>query len=113
MTIGAQMFKIKQNDTSPELGAILKDASGKPVNVTGSTVVLNMRLRSSGEIKVNRGPCDIVDGVAGSVKYPWQVGDTDTPGVYEAEYEVTYIAGGVETFPNDGYKHVKVGDDIA
>lgn len=38
--------------------------------------------------------------------------DTDTAGRFEAEFEVTYADGAVETFPNDGFIVVQIGPDI-
>jgi len=105
------MFYIKQNDTSPAIQATVKDGSGNAINVTGASVVFNMRT-VSGTVKVDRGAGTVVDGAAGQVKYQWQVGDTDTTGVYEAEFEVTYADSTVETFPNKGYIKVKIEDDI-
>jgi Rib/alpha/Esp surface antigen-like repeat protein len=34
------------------------------------------------------------------VRYALQNGDTDTPGTYKAEYQVTFPDGSIETFKN-------------
>jgi len=47
------------------------------------------------------------------VRYQWSEGDTDTPGVYEAEFEVTYDGGAVETFPNANYRIIEIVRQIA
>jgi len=107
------MFRIKQNDTGPAIQGTLKDADGNVVDVTGASVVFNMRSADDGTVKVNRGVGSVVDGAAGTVKYEWAAADTDTVGTYEAEFEVTYSDGTIETFPNTRYIKVKVGDDIA
>lgn len=103
-------FLIKQNDTSPAIEYALEPAS---VILTGATVVFNMRAWN-GDVKINRQPASITtDTVTPTVQYDWQIGDTDTAGVFQAEFEVTYWDLSVETFPNDGYILIKVGDDIA
>lgn len=107
------MFKIKQNDTSPTIQATLKDAAGVVVPVTGATIVFNMRPRGSTDPTISRGAGTVVDGAGGVVAYPWQDGDTAITGTYDAEFEVTYSGGGIETFPNDGWIGVKITDDIA
>ena len=47
-----------------------------------------------------------------TVKYEWQPGDTDTEGFYDAEFEVTYSDGTVETFPNRGFITVIISPDL-
>jgi len=49
---------------------------------------------------------------AGRVRYAWQTGDTDTPGTFQGEFEVTYSTGEIETFPNDGFLAIEIIDDI-
>jgi hypothetical protein len=90
---------LKQNDTSPALDAILTDANGAAVNVTGSSVRFHMLKIGETALKVN-GPASVIDGEAGHVRYALQVGDTDTPGTYKAEYQVTFPDGSIETFKN-------------
>ena len=103
-------FYIKQNDTSPSLRATLQDANGNPVDVTGASVQFHMR--SSGSVIVDA-VASIVTPASGIVEYSWAPADTATVGSYQAEFEVTYASGAVETFPNTGYIRVRIRDDIA
>lgn len=105
-------FYVKQNDTSPAMLATLQDADGNAVNVTGATVRFHMRAVGSTTIVVDEA-ATIVTDLDGLVRYDWQAADTDTIGSYQAEFEVTYSDGSVETFPNDGYIRVEITDDIA
>lgn len=106
-------FFIKQDDTSPELEVTLYDEEGgNLINLLGSTVVFNMRNKNTGEVKVARGSCTLVDAENGVVKYPWQSGDTEDFGAFYGEFEVTYADSSVETFPNRNYIIVLIGDDI-
>ena len=54
-----------------------------------------------------------VTPASGEVRYDWSVGDTAEAGSYQAEFEVTYSDGSMETFPNDGHISVKITDDIS
>lgn len=103
-------FHIKQGDTRPALEAVLMDPEGNPVNLTGATVRLHMERK--GEMIVDA-PCIIVDGPAGLVRYQWAVGDTDQPGTYAAEIEVTDASGGVETWPNSEHWTFVVYEGLA
>ena len=106
----SETFYIKQNDTSPALRYALIPT----VNLTGASVVFNMRPRGSTTVKVSRQTATVVaPATSGIVEYSWAAADTDTMGDYEAEFEITYSDATVETFPNASYIAVKVTDDIA
>lgn len=90
---------LKQNDTSPTLDAILTDADGNVVDVTGASVQFHMQKIGATTLKIDAA-ATVVDGAAGHVRYTLQNGDTDTPGSYKAEYEVTFLDGSIETFKN-------------
>jgi len=107
-------FKLKQNDTSPSIEAKLTDANGLAVNLTGATVIFNMRVKPAGSVKVN-GSAAVIVGTAinGRVRYNWTASNTDTADVYEAEWQVTLSNGKVQTFPGGkDYITITIGDDI-
>ena len=107
----AAVFKIKQNDTADSLLYYLLPTS---TDLTGASVVFNMRNRSSGTVKVSRQAASVVTATTRpSVQYDWQAGDTDTAGDYEYEFEVTFADTTVKTFPNDSWEPLKITDDIA
>lgn len=99
-------FTIKQNDTSPSLGATLKDAQLVPVSLVGAAVKFHMN-SLEGVVKVNQ-TMSIPDPEGGVIQYDWQDGDTDTVGTYSVEFQVTFADGTVETFPNDGNLTVSI-----
>ena len=105
-------FTIKQNDTSPAMLATLKDADDNPVDLTGASIRFHMRKVGSTTVKVDA-DATIVDDDGGQVRYTWVAADTDTVGAYQAEFEVTFTGGGIETFPNNGFILVEITDDIA
>lgn len=105
-------FYIKQNDTSPAMLATLQDASGTAVNLTAATVRFHMRAIGATQTKVNAA-ATITDAPNGIVRYNWSASDTNTVGQFQAEFQVTYADGKIETFPNDSYLPVEITDDIA
>lgn len=105
------MFVIKQNDTSPALKYSLRPLD---VDLTGASVVFNMRNEIGNTVKIARKPAIIVTAKGNpTVHYEWEAGDTDTVGTYEAEFEVTFANGRVETFPAQPYIKIRIVDDIA
>jgi hypothetical protein len=65
-----------------------------------------MRVKGGAVLKVNSAAA-IVSALAGTVAYTWQAGDTDTLGIFDAEWVLTY-SNGVQTVPTSGYLAVKV-----
>lgn len=104
----SDIFYIKRGDTSPRLVyKLLPD-----VNLTGVTVVFNMRKKGAANT-VNRGASSIVGAAAnGTVSYTWALADTAISGQFEAEFEVTYADMTVETYPNSGFITVQIKDDL-
>ena len=103
-----QTFRLKRGDTSPALRFALSPAT---VNLAGATVVFNMR--SVGGVPViSRAAASIVTSSPPVVEYIWTAEDTAAPGLFQAEFEVTYTDGAVETFPNDGNITVQISGDL-
>lgn len=105
-------FTIKRNDTSKKIEATLKDVNKVAVDLTGATVRFHMRKKADGSAKVGAG-ATIVVAASGTVEYSWLAADTDATGIYEAEWQVTFSGGLIETFPNGGYIEVEVKEDVA
>lgn len=105
-------FFIKQNDTTPNLEVFLKDDKGRAVNVTGATILFHMRNAADNTAKVSSGSVTIVTATSGRVRYNWSASNTNTAGIFDAEFQVTFSGGGIETFPNDTYIKVVITDDV-
>jgi hypothetical protein len=107
-------FTIKKGDTLPVIEATLTTGpsagSQTPVNLTSATVVLVLKPASGGSAL--RKTATIVSAPAGTVKYDWVGGDTATAVVWNAEWEVTFSGGGIQTFPNEAYFQITVADDL-
>ncbi len=106
-------FHLKRGNTSPSLRAILRDGAGVAVPLAGASIVFSMASQK-GVVAISRRAATRDDAVdVGAVRLNWQAGDTTLAGVYNAEFEVTYAGGGIETFPNEGYLVVRVSERLA
>jgi hypothetical protein len=106
----ATRYSTKRNDLLPSITDTLTDVAGAPVNLTGATVRFLMRDMYR-LLKVNS-PAVIVTPAAGTVRYDWQPGDTNTAGAFQAEWEVTFGSGKPETFPPHGFITVAIDEDV-
>lgn len=104
-------FYIRQNDTSPALSATLTDYDDNPINLTGASVKIHVK-DLSGVSKVNAS-CVVTNAPEGLVSYAWNSSDTDTPGTYYLEFEVTYSDTSIETFPNKGNLSIVVTKELS
>lgn len=101
------MFLIKQNDTSPSIRYALSPAS---VNILGATV----RFHMSGDDVLEVDKLAVIEQVSPPiVRFDWEAGDTAIAGSKKAEFEITYLNGKVETYPNDGFIPIKVTPELA
>jgi len=105
-------FYIKQNDLSPGLEAQLQDEDGDPVSLSdAASVDFHMMQYGESTLKVNSA-ATISNVAQGIVVYEWSSGDTDTSGIFKAEFEVTYNSGKTETFPNTGDFSVNIQPQV-
>jgi hypothetical protein len=105
-------FYIKENDTVPSIRATLQNGSGNAVDLIDATVRFHMRAIGGNSAAVDAA-ATVVNAASGLVQYDWEAADTADVGSFQAEFEVTYSDGTVETFPSDGYIRVEIIDDIA
>lgn len=104
-------FSIKSGDRLPSVQASLATAD-QPVDLaTVGQVDFIMRSSGGGGVKVNAA-ATVVDAAGGVVRYDWAEGDTDAPGAYEAEWEVTWSDGKRQTFPTLTYHTIEVLADL-
>jgi hypothetical protein len=109
-------YTVKKGDTAPSVSDVLLDASGNAVNLTGATVKFHMSSWDMTTVLINgsaTGPNGGALDATGQVQYQWQAADVAAAGVYRAEWEVTFAAGAVETWPDDSYATVDIPVDLA
>ena len=104
-------FSIKQNDTRPILELHLT-LNGSPLDLTGAaSVKLLMASTPGGATTVTR-PGTITTPASGITQFTFQAADTATVGMYNAEVEITWSAGAIETVPNADYISIEIVDDL-
>jgi len=109
----AANFYIKQNDTAPALEAVLTDSTGRAKSlIEASQIRFNMST-DEGVNVINLGTGAIVNATKGIVSYTWQTGNTSNTGIHNAEFQVTYNNGQIESFPNSGYIKVIIKEELA
>jgi hypothetical protein len=99
-------FTIKANDRLPAIQATL---SADLTTATGVKFI--MKTATGSTIKVNS-TAIIVTPASGVVRYDWLAVDTDTPGKYLAEWEVTWTGGKKQTFPTLTFHAIDVLADL-
>jgi len=98
---------MKRGDRLPIVTAQLVLPDNTVAVLTGCTVTLTMR-SATGRVLINEAPATIDAPLEGRVSYAWQVGDTNTIGIHEIEWIVTYPGGRQMTVPNKGYDKIEV-----
>src|SRR5690348_3139484 len=102
-----ERFTIGQGDTRPELVTVLEEEdTGDVIDLTGATVTFTMTyVNEDGSLAdaptVDDEPCSVTDETGGEVSYTFTSADTATAGEYDAEFQITFGDGGIETVPND------------
>lgn len=107
-------FKIKQNDTLPNLPFQIFEPDGStPLDLTNADdVFLCVRTTAtSEELFKNRVVID--DASNGICYYAWSAADTRTPGNYQYEFEIQWSDGNIQTVPVDTYLDLVIIDDVA
>ena len=88
-------YLLVQGDTLPVLTETIKTSAGVVVNLTGATAKFHM-WRAGETVKVNAA-ATVYDAAGGILKYSWGATDLSLPGVYNAEWEITFVGGGIQT----------------
>jgi hypothetical protein len=94
------MIEIREKDLQPVAETVIRRGSNI-VDLTAegaSAVTFTMRNRYDSAVKIDEAPATIFDGPNGVLHYTWVAADTDVPGVYYADWTVTF-PGGPESFP--------------
>jgi hypothetical protein len=102
-------FYIKEGNTLP---AIRYELYPPTVDLTGATARFQMRALPShgGAILIDAFAVVVIEKDTPTLEYSWETGNSS--GVYEAEFDVTYADGKIETFPNDEFILIRVAKKI-
>lgn len=89
----------------------MEDRDGA-IDISGNTgIKFYLRNVETGDKKIDGKDASEVNASEGRVKYEWDPEDVDTPGVYEAEFVVSFTDG-EQTFPSNNFKSVRIEPDI-
>lgn len=93
-------YAIKAGDLEPPIDATLLQATGTPVDLTtAASVRCLVRRTGATSLAVDRDATINSPRTAGSVTLAWQAGETDTPGTYQLEFEITWPGSRKQTVP--------------
>lgn len=102
---------LKQNDRLPYFRAILLNDDGSAVNLTGSLVRFFLLDVATGYLKVSSNMIN-EDAANGIVRYEWLASNTDIPGTFRGECEITFPDTRRLTVPDGGYVQIKILEDL-
>ena len=104
------MVVLKRGDTRTAIKATLKNPTGIAVDLTNASVKFIMA-DPYGTVKINR-TAEIQDAPTGIVWFVFEPPETSVAGTYQAEFEVTFGDGRIDTYPNDDYLNVGIISDL-
>lgn len=91
------LLQVVQNDFGYDLSFALEDSSGAVLDISSASVVFKAQAESDRTIQFSNAMV-VVNASGGLCKYTVQVTDFIIAGAWNAQIEVTYIAGEVLTF---------------
>lgn len=105
----ASNVTLKTGDQGTVINGSIREPNGSMPPLETATAII-LVIKSSGGSVVRR-VGEVVSATTGAVRYTTVAGD-HTLGTYQAEWEVTYASGRVQTYPGKGYLTIEVGADL-
>ena len=94
-----------------QFASTLKDENGHIVEVTGASAKFHVAKLNSSSV-ITDAPATVTNGSAGTVEHAWSASDTRSIVNFRGEFEVTFPAGLIETYPNSGYISIQITYNI-
>lgn len=107
-------FTIVQNDTAPTLVSTLREDE-VPIDLsTASNITFYMENKYEEVVIIDdiSGDVGVIDATGGEVEYIFTNDQTSDIGTYQAEWQVEYSDGTIETFPSIGKITVEITEEI-
>ena len=101
----AEVFYIKKGDRAPSVEATLRRADRTAIDLTNATSV-NFQMGELDNAAI------IVSAEDGQVRYDWGSTETDTAGVFNAEFKILWNDGRQQTVPNRTVIKVYITEDV-
>ncbi len=109
-------FIIKRNDTLPALSVTIRTRGEinelLPYDLTTATGVTFSMSDQFGNLKISSQTAEITSASGGTVQYNWQVGDTDTDGIFNGEFEIIFNDSNKISIPTLGSLDIRIVKDI-
>jgi hypothetical protein len=113
-------FALKRGDRKPSVQVELADTDGTAIVLPAGTSTVRWHMRTQDGQWLIVGTATVVSlGTADPLtpavlRYDWAAGDTDRPGLWDAEFSVELPGGvGFETFPGGRDLLVAIREDVA
>lgn len=106
-------FSIKAHDLMPSIQVGLS-VGGQPLDLSAATGVrfIMKATGGAGAVTVAAAATIVAPPSAGNVRYDWVAGDTDTPGLYQGEWEITWPGPKKQTAPTTTYHSIEILADL-
>lgn len=107
------IVSLKQGDTHNALqGTVYQKDGMTPLDISGCTVLLS--LQNCTDAIVQKEACTFVtDGKDGRWTYAFKAGQTDIPGTYDGELEITYVSDSTVCHaPTQGFFVINILRDL-
>jgi len=106
-------FQIKRHDLEPSIRVTVKSKStGLAIDLTGYTSA-NFIMRQADAVAPKVDAAAVIEDAAGGIlRYDWASGDTDTAGIYDAEFSILTPGAKQRTFPGSGFIRIAIDPDL-
>lgn len=107
-------YNLKRNDTLPVIVLDVLNSDGDPYNFSDAIAArfIMCEDNTGRAVKVDELGTIATPGTLGRLTYQFDPADTDTAMAYVAEFQVEFATGDIATFPESGYMHITIEEDL-
>jgi len=107
-------YNLKRNDTLPVIVLDVLNSDGDPYDFSDAVGARFIMVEDnvSREVKVDSFADIVTPATLGRLTYQFDPTDTDTALAYVAEFQVEFATGDIATFPESGYMHITIEEDL-